>query len=195
MKSRQRLEKRKQRFSEGWQQVVLKLPDCTTNSTALSPEITRSAVHGRTRTRHCHSCSIPLTEEVWSAGNAKISQYICKLCDSIKRKRNKLKEKARNISAATVLKFNSVKEGSVYVVGNPSWPEWVKVGMAIDADDRLKSYQTGSPFRDYMVYYSFLTKDRRKSEAEAHIKLERKFKRKNEWFKCSPEQAIEVLNE
>ena len=30
-----------------------------------------------------------------------------------------------------------LKEGYVYVITNPAWPEWVKIGMAIDAEDRL----------------------------------------------------------
>ena len=66
--------------------------------------------------------------------------------------------------------------------------------MAIDAEDRLKSYQTSSPFRDYMLYYSYTTSNRRKSEAEAHKLLEQKYERRNEWFLCTPSQAIEVLN-
>ena len=48
MKSRQRYAKRKQRFSEGWLQLALKLPDSTTSSTALSPEITKLETHGQT---------------------------------------------------------------------------------------------------------------------------------------------------
>jgi len=42
-----------------------------------------------------------------------------------------------------------VKEGYVYVITNPAWPDWVKIGMAIDAEDRLNGYQTSSPMRDY----------------------------------------------
>jgi len=91
--------------------------------------------------------------------------------------------------------YDQVKEGSVYVMGNPVWPEWVKVGMAVDAEDRLKNYQTSSPFRDYVLYYSYKTDDRRKAESKAHSKLEQLFERNNEWFKCTPQEAKGVLNE
>ena len=86
-------------------------------------------------------------------------------------------------------------EGEVYVITNPAWPEWVKVGMAVDSEDRIKNYQTSSPFRDYVLYYSYTTDNRRKSEAEAHRLLEQKYERRNEWFLCTPSQAVEVLNE
>jgi hypothetical protein len=45
-----------------------------------------------------------------------------------------------------------------------------------------------------MLYYSYTTSNRRKSEAEAHSMLEQKYERRNEWFLCTPSQAIEVLN-
>ena len=39
----------------------------------------------------------------------------------------------------------------VYIITNDAWPDWVKVGKAVSADDRLNGYQTSSPFRDYGV--------------------------------------------
>ena len=91
--------------------------------------------------------------------------------------------------------YTDSAEGSVYVVANVAWGGLLKVGTAIDAEDRLKSYQTSSPFRDYVLYYSYTTDNRRKSEAEAHRLLEQKYERRNEWFLCTPSQAVEVLNE
>ena len=85
--------------------------------------------------------------------------------------------------------------GEVYVITNPAWDGWVKIGMAVDAEDRLKSYQTSSPLRDYVLYYSYATENRRKSEAKAHRVLEQKYEKRNEWFLCTPSQAVEVLNE
>jgi len=91
--------------------------------------------------------------------------------------------------------YTDSTEGQVYVVTNTAWEGWVKVGMAIDAKDRLKNYQTSSPFRDYKLRHSYTTSNRRKSEAEAHTLLEQKYERRNEWFLCTPNQAIEVLHE
>lgn len=83
--------------------------------------------------------------------------------------------------------------GEVYVIGNTSWPEWVKIGMAVDAMDRLKGYQTGSPFRDYKLLYSVSTNDRRKAEAAAHKAAEKIAERRGEWFKMSVGQAKECI--
>ena len=79
-------------------------------------------------------------------------------------------------------------EGQVYVIINPAWPKWVKVGMAVDAHDRLKNYQTSSPFRDYKLLHIFNTDNRRQLEAKIHLILSEDFEQRNEWFKASVEQ-------
>ena len=84
-------------------------------------------------------------------------------------------------------KYNSSKEGQVYIIVNESFPEWIKVGMAVDAEDRLSNYQTSSPYRDYALYQSWDVSDRRAAESAAHdILAECSDDRKNEWFKCDP---------
>ena len=88
-----------------------------------------------------------------------------------------------------------VKEGYVYVITNPAWPDWVKIGMAIDAEDRLNGYQTSSPMRDYELIHSVYFDDRNKAERDAHKIADRKGERKGEWFKITEEQALEVLQE
>ena len=91
--------------------------------------------------------------------------------------------------------YKESAEGEVYIITNKAWNGWVKVGMAVDAEDRLKNYQTSSPFRDYVLYYSYNTDDRRKAESKAHSRLEQLFERNNEWFKCTPQEAKGVLSE
>ena len=92
-------------------------------------------------------------------------------------------------------KIDSIKEGYVYVITNPAWPGWVKIGMAIDADDRCNGYQTSSPFRDYVLEHIILTKNRRKTEAEAHYSASKMASSKNgEWFKLSIEDAKKILD-
>lgn len=34
---------------------------------------------------------------------------------------------------------------------NPAWPGYCKIGSAISLPQRLSTYQTGSPFRDYEI--------------------------------------------
>ena len=85
-------------------------------------------------------------------------------------------------------------EGMVYIITNPAWPKWVKIGMAVDADDRCNGYQTSSPFRDYEVVATISTNDRRKAEAIAHQIAEGMASdRRNEWFKLKKTQARQVL--
>ena len=83
----------------------------------------------------------------------------------------------------------------MYAITNPAWPEWVKIGMAIDADDRCNGYQTSSPFRDYSLEHMVSSNNRRKSEAQAHKAAAKIAKeQRGEWFKISIEQAKDVLN-
>jgi len=92
-------------------------------------------------------------------------------------------------------KLDSIKEGYVYVITNPAWPEWVKIGMAIDADDRCNGYQTSSPFRDYKLEHTVMSNNRRKAEAEAHKAAAKiAVEQRGEWFKISIEQAKDILN-
>ena len=89
----------------------------------------------------------------------------------------------------------STKAGHVYIISNPAWPEWVKVGMAIDTDDRCSSYQTSSPFRDYVVEYSFASTNRRRDESLAHQKLDAICPdRRGEWFKLPVSEAIGCIS-
>lgn len=88
----------------------------------------------------------------------------------------------------------SCRKGYVYAIVNPAWPEWVKIGMAIDVDDRCSSYQTSSPFRDYEVLYSGYVEDRRKAERACHKKAEKVSEdRQGEWFKLDHAKVQDVM--
>lgn len=196
MKSRQRSSKRKQRFSDGWQSVVLKPQDSTTNSTVHLQEITKSETVGQTRINPAtgkpkyykdnpEAVKARDAKRMWVDG-----KEIKKTHPLYKAGRYKGFEDA---AFSSLENYKSNPEGQVYIITNPAWEGWVKVGMAVDAEDRLNSYQTSCPFRDYMLYYSYKAKDRRKAESEAHSKLDEKFERRKEWFRCTPQEAIEVL--
>ncbi len=88
-----------------------------------------------------------------------------------------------------------IKEGYVYAIRNKAWPEWVKIGKAIDAQDRLNGYQTSSPMRDYELIHAVYFDDRNQAERDAHTAAERKGERQGEWFKITEEQALDVLQE
>ena len=92
-------------------------------------------------------------------------------------------------------KIESTEQGDVYVITNSAWPEWVKVGKASIAEDRLNGYQTSSPFRDYKIVAKLATKDRHTKEREMH-KIFEHFaqERKGEWFKIDKVTAIKLFN-
>lgn len=90
--------------------------------------------------------------------------------------------------------FKTNPEGQVYIITNPAWEGWVKVGMAVDAEDRAGGYQTSSPYRDYELAYVVDTKDRRATEAETHARLGELFEQRNEWFKCDVEMAKRIID-
>ena len=91
--------------------------------------------------------------------------------------------------------FKDNPQGQVYVIANPAWKDWVKVGMAVDAMDRTGNYQTSSPFRDYTLLYTYDVDDRRAAESAAHTRLAKECDNINEWFRLSPEIANDLILE
>ncbi len=99
-----------------------------------------------------------------------------------------------NAAFSSLQNYERSKEGQVYILCNPAFPAWCKVGMAIDAEDRLRQYQTASPYRDYELVKTYDTDNRRTAEAYAHALLENYYKRRGEWFVCDFNLAITKLN-
>lgn len=91
--------------------------------------------------------------------------------------------------------YKDSAEGEVYIITNPAWEGWVKVGMAVDSQDRLKNYQTSSPFRDYTLLYSYEVNDRRAGESAAHARLAKECDNINEWFRIPHAVANELILE
>lgn len=90
--------------------------------------------------------------------------------------------------------YDKVPTGDVYIITNKAWPEWIKVGKAGDAVDRLKGYQTSDPFRSYELKHSVTVDNRHTAEARAHKALELLSEdRKNEWFKVDLPTAVRCI--
>tara|TARA_B100001939_G_C16842480_1_gene573739 strand:- start:454 stop:939 length:486 start_codon:yes stop_codon:yes gene_type:complete len=80
--------------------------------------------------------------------------------------------------------IDKTDEGEVYVITNPAWPDWVKVGKAVSTEDRLNGYQTSSPYRDYQVVTTITVHNRHEEERRMHRMVgERATQRIGEWFK------------
>ena len=90
--------------------------------------------------------------------------------------------------------YELAKQGQVYVLVNPAFPGWCKIGMAVDAEDRLKQYQTSSPYRDYELIKAYDTDDRRTAEKAAHELLAQSHERKGEWFYIQHPVATKILD-
>ena len=164
----------------------------------------------------CNTCNVELTDDNWQEGWKKYGRRQCKDCHDNYNEasnKNRMYVNGKYISQSHPLykagryktfsdaafdgtyKLDSIKEGYVYVITNPAWPEWVKIGMAVDAEDRCNGYQTSSPFRDYKIEHVVVTNNRRAAEAEAHKAATKMAKEtRGEWFKLDIELAKTILN-
>ena len=177
-------------------------------------------------TKTCTACSAELTDTNWYKSAQNKNYYTCISChDKSNAKTNAIhnplsmyvngkyvsrkhplykpgKYKSFGDAAFSSLSnYVNVKFGYVYAIRNPAWPDWVKIGKAVDAEDRLRSYHTGSPMRDYKLIHAVFFEDRNEAERKAHLLAASKTmhpwnKNDNgEWFKLTEEQAMEVLRE
>lgn len=163
--------------------------------------------------RHCRVCSTQLhLNQNWNPSHAATRQYACKACYQIKNAKRMSVDhayvsmehplhKPGRYRSFTDMAFNSIvrkersMEGYVYLLTNPAYPHWVKVGCAIDVDDREDSYQTSSPFRDYTVIAHQFVEDRRDYEQDLIEYMEAISEdRRNEWFCIPAESALEAFD-
>jgi hypothetical protein len=89
-----------------------------------------------------------------------------------------------------------MKSGYLYVITNPSYEGWVKVGTTWNLKERLHVYQTSDPFRSYRIEYSLKHPEFR--EAEQKIKETIKpfaLEIKGEWYKIDLNMAKSRLDE
>jgi len=85
--------------------------------------------------------------------------------------------------------------GFVYIITNPAFPDWVKIGRAFDPESRLKGYQTGSPHRDYKLEYAVYFKDCVFAEREIHARLKPAYPRSGEWFRINASIASMFIDQ
>ena len=147
-------------------------------------------------TKLCTKCKDTLTDDNWYKSDQKKHIHRCISCGLSIRKINRLKQQAREAGKISLGAYNRTPEGYVYAITNPAWEGWVKIGMAMDADDRCKSYQTSSPYRDYRLEHCVYFKDRRKAEQKAHEKAEKIADECGaEWFKMPVDKAIKIIGD
>lgn len=88
------------------------------------------------------------------------------------------------------------KPGFIYIISNPAFPTYYKVGVTENINDRLKTYQTGDPRRSYKVEYYIEHPDPYKAEKEIKEMLHYFAKsQRNEWTEISLPILISRLDE
>ena len=192
---------------------------CETLSNTSSSDVdltanTSTEETGQRHTDTCNSCGVELEDSNWSSSWKAVGRTQCTSCSkqyNDKSNENRMYVNGKYVpqthplykagryksfddaAFSSLENYKRSKEGQVYIITNPAWPEWVKIGMAVDAEDRCNGYQTGSPMRDYKLMYTVSTKDRRKAEAMAHKTAAKVAERRGEWFKMSVGQAKECI--
>ena len=88
-----------------------------------------------------------------------------------------------------------MQSGYIYIITNPNYKGFVKIGIAIDLKKRLSSYQTSSPRRDYKIEHHIHHPDCRIGEKKMHEKLKMfALSRHNEWFEIDLQIAKNMLD-
>jgi hypothetical protein len=209
MKSKQKLEQTKQMTMADLQSPALKQQDLFTTLTAPLQESTRWETVGQTHTKKCIDCDVALVlAENWTEARKKQSKYLCKTCWNGREMYVDKKYISRlhplykagryksfgDAAFESLENYSTAKEGQVYIMYSPAYPSWCKIGMAVDAKDRISSFQTGTPYRDYILVAAYDVPDRRKSETAAHNLLRETHASKNEWFVVGANVAKEILD-
>lgn len=81
----------------------------------------------------------------------------------------------------------------MYLITNPAWPGYVKVGAAKTLEGRLADYQTASPLRDYTLVAAAQFPDRFDAEGFLKRKLRGLRVKGSEWFQVHVEDARAAL--
>jgi len=119
--------------------------------------------------KKCNKCNVEKESNLFHLNNKREDKLM-----------NMCKECSKSYAAHYIVK------SFIYIITNPAWDGFIKIGRAKDIKGRLNSYQTSSPFRDYKIYYSVFVNN-------IYI-IEKHFKDKfgndnGEWIMCSAEEA------
>ena len=168
---------------------------------------------------NCNSCGTELNDSNWSSSWKEINRTQCTDCSKNYNNKSNPKNNPQRMfvngkyipkshplykpgnfktfedaAFQSLSKYSTSKEGQVYIISNPAWKGWIKVGMAVDAEDRCNGYQTSSPLRDYKLEFKKYFNDRREAEHLAHTICGKKStKRKGEWFELDIKTAIQCI--
>lgn len=91
---------------------------------------------------------------------------------------------------------DSKGKGFIYLVVNDLFTGWVKAGMTVNIETRLRAYNNGDPLKRYFVLQYKEVPDRRKSETLLKYNLSQRANDiSGEWFKLDQDLAIQLFKD
>lgn len=133
----------------------------------------RDREYNRTQRMHVNGVQIPKSHPLWKPGRYEALD-----------------------DAWSHQEIERTKFGQVYIISNPAWPNWHKIGKAVYSEDRLNNYQTSSPYRDYVLEYRCIFNDRHIAEKEVQNRLKRlNIEFLGEWFNTELETIKKVIDD
>ena len=150
----------------------------------------------------CHKCGVKLVDDRehpdynWLESRKARREYVCQGCERKRLDQLTLRKKLEQLDLENRKRYDQFgDEGEVYIITNPAWDNWIKIGMAVNAKNRCNKYQTSSPKRDYKLVYSKSFNNRKISERIAHERCDKVCKDRNgEWFKMDIHIAMDIIN-
>ena len=117
----------------------------------------------------------------------------------VERKSNRRLPFGLPLDGETTFTRSNSPDGWLYVVTNPMWPEWSKIGVTRDLSKRLSSYNTGAPTSQvfYEVRFSIHHQYARQIEYDIHRNLLNSPLRgdTSEWYKISVDDAKQIIED
>lgn len=87
-----------------------------------------------------------------------------------------------------------ISEGFIYSLTNPAWPAWVKVGMTIDYEKRLTTYNIYDPNSAFTIKMLRYVTNRREAEQRLLFEMKKYASAvQGEWFKINESILMETF--
>lgn len=123
--------------------------------------------------RYCNKCETNRKNHEYYKGNTTCIPCIKKA----------YQDKKNNVPAVTT-------PGFIYIITNPAWDGYYKLGKTINLEKRMSTYMTGSPLRDYTYLITARVSDVNRAEVKALQSLSEYYDVKGEWIVASKDTAI-----
>lgn len=111
---------------------------------------------------------------------------------ALRARARELKSFGQKVGRAAAREASKLREGHVYIIVSPLYPDCVKIGSAVDPESRLGDAQTWCPHRYFRIAHAIFVRDRNVSERRIHRALS-EYRLDGEWFALPMRQAKDAL--